>query len=75
MTRDDIVALFASRQDALARRDVDFIASQHAPDCEHVSPLAGSSDIPHGGRSTAPPPAAGLSSAKTSPCQSHRELR
>ena len=41
MTRDAIVALFASRQDALARRDVSFIAGQHAPDCEHVSPLAG----------------------------------
>ena len=41
MTRDDIVALFAIRQDAIARRDVNLIASQHAPDCEHESPLAG----------------------------------
>jgi predicted ester cyclase len=41
MTRDDIVALFASRQDAIARRDVDRIAGQHAPDCEHESPLVG----------------------------------
>jgi predicted ester cyclase len=41
MTRDDIVALFARRQDAIARRDVNFIVSQHAPDCVHVSPLAG----------------------------------
>ena len=42
MTRDDIMALFARRQDAIASRDVDLIASQHAPDCEHVSQLAGS---------------------------------
>jgi predicted ester cyclase len=41
MTRDEIIALFDRRQDAIARRDVDLIASQHAPDCEHVSPLAG----------------------------------
>jgi predicted ester cyclase len=41
MTRDDIVALFASRLDAIARRDVDLIASQHTPDCEHVSSLPG----------------------------------
>ena len=41
MTREQIVALFASRQDAIARRDVDLIAAQHAPDCEHESPLAG----------------------------------
>ena len=41
MTREQIVALFAIRQDAIARRDVDLIAAQHAPDCEHESPLAG----------------------------------
>ena len=41
MTRDDIMALFARRMDAIARRDVNLIASQHAPDCEHVSALAG----------------------------------
>jgi hypothetical protein len=43
MTREDIVALFARRQDAIARRDIGLIASQHALDCEHVSPLAGAS--------------------------------
>jgi uncharacterized protein (TIGR02246 family) len=41
MTRDDIVALFARRMDAIASRDVSRIASLHAPDCEHVSALAG----------------------------------
>src|SRR6185503_20798921 len=41
MTREDIVALFARRMDAIARRDIAAIVSQHAPDCEHVSPLAG----------------------------------
>jgi predicted ester cyclase len=41
MTRDEITAMFARRMDAIARRDVNLIASQHAPDCEHVSPLAG----------------------------------
>ena len=41
MTRDEIVALFAARQDAIARRDVDLIAAQHALDCQHESPLAG----------------------------------
>ena len=41
MTRDEIVAMFKQRQDAIDRRDVAFIVSQHAPECEHVSPLAG----------------------------------
>ena len=41
MTREEIVALFASRQDAIARRDVELIAAQHAPDCEHESALTG----------------------------------
>ena len=41
MTREQIVALFASRQDAIARREVDLIAAQHAPDCEHESALVG----------------------------------
>ena len=41
MTRHEIVAMFAERQDAINRRDVDFIVSQHAEDCEQISPMAG----------------------------------
>jgi steroid delta-isomerase-like uncharacterized protein len=41
VTRDEIVRMFAERQDAISRRDVDFIVSQHAADCEHISQLAG----------------------------------
>ena len=41
MTCEQIVALFAARQDAIARRDVALIAAQHAPDCEHESALVG----------------------------------
>ena len=41
MTRDEIVRMFAERRDAINRRDVDFIVSQHAADCEHISQLAG----------------------------------
>ena len=41
MTRDEIVKMFAERQDAINRRDVDFIVSQHAVECEQISPLAG----------------------------------
>jgi steroid delta-isomerase-like uncharacterized protein len=42
MTRDDIVRMFAERQQAIDRRDLEAIAAQHAPDCDHISPLAGS---------------------------------
>ena len=41
MTRQDIIAMLAARHDAVVRRDLDFIVSQHAPDCEQISPLAG----------------------------------
>ncbi len=41
MTRDEIVRMFAQRQDAINRRDIAFIVRQHAPDCEQISPLAG----------------------------------
>jgi hypothetical protein len=41
MTREAIVGMFAQRQDAVERRDIDFIVSQHAADCEQISPLAG----------------------------------
>jgi predicted ester cyclase len=41
MTRQDVLAMLAARHEAAARRDVDFIVGQHAPDCEQVSPLAG----------------------------------
>ena len=41
MTREDIVAMLAARHEAVARRDLDFIAGQHADDCEQISPLAG----------------------------------
>ena len=33
--------MFAQRQDAIDRRDIGFIVSQHADDCEHISQLAG----------------------------------
>ena len=33
--------MLAARHAAVARRDLDFIVSQHAPDCVQVSPLAG----------------------------------
>jgi steroid delta-isomerase-like uncharacterized protein len=42
MTRDDIVRMFAERQQAIERRDLEAIAAQHALDCDHISPLAGS---------------------------------
>ncbi len=41
MSRDEIVRMFALRHDAITRRDLDFIVSQHATDCEQISPLAG----------------------------------
>jgi predicted ester cyclase len=41
MTRDDIVRMFAERQEAVERRDVEAIVKQHAPDCEFISQLAG----------------------------------
>lgn len=41
MTRDEIVTMFAERQNAINRRDVDFIVNQHAADCEQISPMAG----------------------------------
>jgi steroid delta-isomerase-like uncharacterized protein len=41
MTRDEIVRMFALRQDAVERRDIDFIVSQHATDCEQISAVAG----------------------------------
>jgi steroid delta-isomerase-like uncharacterized protein len=39
VTRDEIVTMFAERHDAINRRDIDFIVSQHAADCEHISQL------------------------------------
>jgi len=41
MTRQDIVSLFEARQQFIVRRDIEAIAGQHSPDCEHVSLLAG----------------------------------
>ena len=41
MTRDEIVRMFAQRQDAVDGRNIDFIVSQHAAECEQISPLAG----------------------------------
>ena len=41
MTRDEVVTMFAQRQDAIDRRDVGFIVSQHADDCEQISQFAG----------------------------------
>jgi predicted ester cyclase len=41
MTRDAIVRMFDAREDAIARRDIAFLVSQHAEDCEQISPLAG----------------------------------
>lgn len=41
MTRDDIVRMFAQRQQAIDRRDIAAIVNQHAPDCEHLSQVAG----------------------------------
>jgi steroid delta-isomerase-like uncharacterized protein len=41
MTRDDVVALFKRRQDALSRRDAATLAGLHAPDGVVESPLAG----------------------------------
>jgi predicted ester cyclase len=41
MTRADIVRMFDQRQDAVDRRDIDFIVGQYAPDCEQISPMAG----------------------------------
>src|SRR5438876_5740111 len=41
MTREAIMAMLAARHGAIARRDLDFIVGQHAPDCEQISPFAG----------------------------------
>ena len=41
MTREAIVCMFDAREDAINRRDVGFLVSQHAADCEQISPLAG----------------------------------
>jgi len=41
VTRDEVVTMFAQRQDAIDRRDVGFIVSQHADDCEQISQFAG----------------------------------
>lgn len=41
MTREAIVAMLAARQEAIDRRDVAFVAGQHAPSCEQDSALAG----------------------------------
>ena len=43
MTREAIVRMFAARDEAIARRDIGFLVSQHAADCEQISPLAGGS--------------------------------
>ena len=41
MTRDDIVALFKRRQEALSRHDTAALAELHAPDGVLESPMAG----------------------------------
>ena len=41
MTREEIIALFARRQDAWVRHDVAALAASHAEDCVTESPFAG----------------------------------
>lgn len=41
MTRDDVIALFTRRQDALRRHDAPALAADHADDCVLSSPMAG----------------------------------
>jgi steroid delta-isomerase-like uncharacterized protein len=41
MTRDEIIAFFARRQDAFARHDAAALAAAHAEDCVMESPWAG----------------------------------
>jgi predicted ester cyclase len=41
VTREAIITMFAQRQDAINRRDIDFIVNQHAADCDTISPMAG----------------------------------
>lgn len=41
MTRDDVIALFARRQDVLRRHDARALAADHAEDCVLDSPMAG----------------------------------
>jgi predicted ester cyclase len=43
MTRDDVVALFKRRQEALSRLDASVLANLHAPDGVLESPMAGGS--------------------------------
>lgn|SRR5262245_21598796 len=41
MTRDDILSLFARRQDAWRRRDAVALSADHSEDCTMISPMAG----------------------------------
>ena len=41
MTREEIIAFFARRQDAFARHDAAALAAAHAEDCMYESPWAG----------------------------------
>jgi steroid delta-isomerase-like uncharacterized protein len=41
MTRDEILALFARRQDSWRRRDAAALAADHSADCTLTSPMAG----------------------------------
>ena len=41
MTREEITAFFARRQDAFARHDATALAAAHAEDCKYESPWAG----------------------------------
>ena len=43
MTRDDIMALFARRQDAMQRRDAEALMADYAEDAVVESPWAGRS--------------------------------